>query len=1017
MSEEQYRERVRLELLAQRTDTQPGFRDQFGFIVDYSDGVPDTEGEGVLHTAISAVALATGNFHQDPWESANANQHLQELLGALRDRGWGNQDGLGRSHPIRHPNVLEYNSAGNAFRNSPLTKDGFGAVVAACLYAYKCPNATDALRGDATSLIQKWIEYLVFSQWRTHSTYIPGEFEKEGKNYKNIFRNSTGGRVKFKGPEAFMLLPHEIYALQNAGAALGQQTSDWDVWIGGMGAELKQTIIDLVAPYIGDACKRAMSAILDKIKIAIPYSIPLGSADWNFGKLEGVFVVGIPSDVRMEIATSFGNAIRDIIREYVRLGNLANIQTSQLLDLAISRILDLLPDALGPDKWRSILTLGMRQISPWLDGSVWLEAITFAATLQLLKTQGADVQSYTLWSYAVTFETRPELADLLRPLVKEFFSALRGQGNPIGMWAWLAEDTGRVNEHLSTFYSAPSPYHWSKFAYGSEAYGEWVDDVVVLPAPPDDYEERDGKPNPKLKQSPRIDYLVLQGLAEKGPPRGLSDVAQDWFETFRDAAKELFENFLESVKQLLEQLGVVAIEGLSRVDFHIDTPLIPPIAIHGDAGHGDAHGDIGHGDGHADAGHADAHGDAGHGDVHGDAGHGDFHGDAGHGDAHGDIAHGDAHGDGFLGSFHTDSGLGVHLDMSLAGAHGDSAIVNVHGDAGPLGVHGDSPEIGLHGDSESVGVHGDSPSVGVHGDSPGAGHLDAHGDVSNGGHFDAPIIPPILITSSTPHGDAHGDAGHGDAHGDFGHGDAHGDAGHGDIHADAGHGDAHADVGHGDGHGDVGHGLGGPHADWGGVGIHGDSGGVGLHGDSPGVGIHGDLASVGAHGDSPDVGVHGDSPEKQLHVDMPGFGHGDVHLDRAANVNDEENPLETNTDAPTAGIPGTIHFDSHSDAPEPVHQDSHSDTTQTTIPPVVLSHIDSHADTSGRRHSDSHSDSVQFERTTMHLDMHADTQRSAHGDSHLDTVLEGNTSAYFDVHADAAGPPHADAHGDTASRI
>jgi hypothetical protein len=1026
MSEEQYRDRVRKELLQVRTDTDTGFRDQFGFIVDYNGGKPDTEGEGTLHTGVAVVALATGNFHQDAWETANANQYLQQLLETLRDRGWGNQDGLGRKHPIRHPNVFDYNSAGTAFRNSPLTKDGFGPIIAASLYAYKCPHSSDAVRGDATSLIQKWIEYLVFSQWRTHSNYIAGEFEPSNadgeigtdsehtKYYKNIF-NNEGKRVKFKGPEAFLLLPHEIYALQNVGAALGQETSTWDVWKGGMLPELKQTITDLVAPYIGDACKRAISAILDKLKIAIPYSISLGAEGWNFGKLEGVFAVGIPSDVRMAIATSFGDAVRDIIREFVRLDNLAKGQTDQLLDLAVSRILDLLPNWLGADKWRAILTLALRQISPWLDGSIWLEAITYAGTLQLLKKLGVDIQSYSLWSYAVTFETRPELASLLRPIVQEFFSALRGQGNPVGMWAWLAEDSGRVNEQLETFVSAPSPYHWDKFAYGSEAYGDWVADVVTPP------EEIGDKPNPANKQSPRLDYLVLQGLEEMGPPRGLPDVAQDWFDKFRDAVKDLFDNFLANAKQLIEHLGMVALDGLSKVDFHVDSPAIPPVHIHGDAGHGDAHGDVGHGDVHADAGHGDAHGDAGHGDVHGDTVHGDFHEDAGHWDQHLDIPsptnfHSDFHTDTWAMKYHEDrhgdNRIEAHGDQSLGGAHGDSAIVRVHGDAGPLGVHGDSPAVGLHGDSPSVGVHGDSPSVGVHGDTPPVGHLDAHGDVGNGGHLDSPIIPPIKITSSTPHGDAHGDAGHGDAHSDIGHGDAHGDAGHGDIHADAGHGDAHADVGHGDAHGDLGHGLGGPHADWGGAGIHGDSGGIGLHGDSPGVGLHGDSPSLGLHGDSPSVGVHGDCPANELHADMPGLGHGDVHIDRA-DTRDGLEPSATHTDAPLAGIPGSIHVDTHADAPEAVHQDSHSDTTFGNIPPVLLSHVDSHADTNGpHQHSDSHSDSVRYDRSTMHIDMHADTGHPEHGDSHLDTTLTGPTQSHFDVHVDAIGPPHADAHGD-----
>src|SRR5208337_5534268 len=577
MTEEQYRDKVRRELLASRTAAQTGFRDEFGYIDDFSGGNLTPDGEGTLNTAIAAIALATGNYHQDDWEVAQANQRILELITSLHDGGWGNPDGLGRVYPVRHPKVFDYNSAGVAFRKTPMSKDAFGPVIAACYYAFKCPHSSDAVRAISVKLIQKWIELLIFSQWNLHPDVFAGEYEQDtsGKNYKNIFSDSHGGQVKFKGPDTYILLPHEIYAIQSVGAALGQQTSDWNVWSGGMLPEIKQTIINIIAPYAGDACKRAMSAILDKLEIAIPYDIPLGGPGWNFGSLKGVFAFGIPSDVRMAIATSFGNAIRDIIEEMARLDNLLNLQASELLDTAISRILDGLPGALGPDKWRSILTLGMKQVSPWIDGSIWVEALTFAATLQLLKTQPTFVQSYTLWSYAVTFETRPDLADLLRPLVKEFFSALRGQGNPIGMWAWLAEDTGRVNEQLATFYNA-SPYLWKSFAYGSTAYDTWlVQEVVITP------ETSDGVPNSANPQTPRKDYLVLQGLSEKGTPPGMTGVAEDWLNLFRQAAGDLFNSFLSSAKQEIEHLGIVAIDGLSKVDFHTDSPLIPPVHIHG----------------------------------------------------------------------------------------------------------------------------------------------------------------------------------------------------------------------------------------------------------------------------------------------------------------------------------------------------------------------------------------------------------------------------------------------------
>ena len=156
-----------------------------------------------------------------------------------------------------------------------------------------------------------------------------------------------------------------------------------------------QAVVDVVAPYVGDASKRSLSAILDKIELAVPYDLTLGAPGFNLGKLKGVFHVGIPSNLRITIATAFWNGRAGFIAESVRLANLQDNQTEQLLDLAISRILDQFPGVLGPDRWRSILALTLKQVSPWLDGSVWLEAVTFAATLELLKKEGADVQSYT----------------------------------------------------------------------------------------------------------------------------------------------------------------------------------------------------------------------------------------------------------------------------------------------------------------------------------------------------------------------------------------------------------------------------------------------------------------------------------------------------------------------------------------------------------------------------------------------------------------------------------------------
>ena len=881
--ESDYKQRVRRELLETRTGDTVGFTDDAGYVADFENGTLTTLGEGTLHTAIAAIALAADNFQQSEWETAEANNALLKRLKTLLDSSWGNVDGLGQSHPIRHPNVFDYDNDGNELRRSPMTKDSFGAIVVACLYSHRCPNSSDEVRATSVALIQKWIDYLVTHTWRTHSNFLVGEFESEEVDgeakYKNIFQKD-GGRVMFKGPESFMLLPHEILALQNVGSTLGQVTSGWNI-LTALAAEVRQQIVDIGAPYIGGVAEKGMRSVLDQLVLSIPYSIPLGTDQVNFGKLEGDFRFGIPGDTHSAIAASFGNAVRDLVKEAIELETLAILQPGALLGLAISKVLDLFPAAIGAENWRTILTSAMRQLLPWIDGTFWLEVAFLATTIELVKKLDTDEQSYTMWSIAAVFETRPEHTQILRPLVQELFSFLRGHGNPNGLWAWLAEDGGRVSEQLSTF-EDKSPYNWDRFAYGSTPYDEWLDDAV---------------PNPEdaARQSPRIDYLVLDGLREKGPPSDIVDVANTWFNEFRAAVEELLTKFLDAVNELLKTIGLTAIQGLSRIAFHVDSPLIPPIILHGDAGHGDVHGDLGHGDAHADAGHGDGHGDAGHADAHGDVGHGDMHGDAGHGDAHGDVTHGDSHGDGFLGQAHLDQGLGVHLDESFGGVHGDTSALGLHADGGPLGLHADSPSVGVHADNASVGYHVDSPLLNLHVDTAPVGHLDLHGDVENHGHFDSALTPHVDIDFSTPHGDAHGDAGHGDAHGDAGHGDAHGDIGHGDFHGDIGHGDLHGDVGHGDSHGDAPP-VGGLHADWSGLGLHGDNSAVGIHGDSDSVGVHGDSESIGAHVDNPAIGLHGDIPSTEQKVAFPGLGHGDVHIDGA---DDDEDSTQELPPAPT----------------------------------------------------------------------------------------------------------------------
>ena len=552
------------------------FRDHYGYIAALHAGGLQADGEATLYTALAVLALAAGNNHQDAWEATNADDRIAELLTTLRDQSWGNQDGLGRVHPIRHPDVYDYDEPGNKIRNSPLTKDSFGAIVAAAYYAYFCPHSSERVRGLARDLMRKWSEYLVLNQWRTHSTYIAGEFETVPKKkrdpvtgewkdsddsaYKYIFGPPGNNeplverQVDAKGPESFLLLPHELYALRNVAAKLGIPTTQWDIWSNELPAELKQTIADVAAPYLADAAGRGLDYILQRLGYAIPYSIPLGPPEWNFGKVEGVFEVKIPSDDRQRIVAGFRDVVRDVIKEAVRLNNFRDNQAGDLIGLAVNRVLDIFPNSLGPNKWRSILVGAVQQVVPWLSSAGWVEAATFLGTLAFLRLTAdkkADVVSYTLWVYAVECETRPEMEDILKPFVQEFFSYVRGHDNPNGLWAWLAEDTGRVHDEIALFESN-HPRTWSNFAFGSAKFDEWLN-------------KREPNPETAKDQFPRLDYLLLKALDEKGPPRGVTDVLADWWHAFEDAVGDASQLFIESVKEQFERLGQFSRDAIDAV--------------------------------------------------------------------------------------------------------------------------------------------------------------------------------------------------------------------------------------------------------------------------------------------------------------------------------------------------------------------------------------------------------------------------------------------------------------------
>jgi hypothetical protein len=523
-----------------------GFQDSYGYIVDRkTDGAAETLGEATLHTAIAAVAIATGNVHQDPWEKAEADRVLGGVLDALTEHSWGNPDGLGRRHPIRHPDVFDYAADGTRIRNSPLTKDSFGAIVAACYYAYTGPHSSDAVRTKARALMAKWIEYLVLHQWRLHSSthpaYFEGEFECKDHEYVNIFSDAHRKPKSCKDPDAFLLVPHEVYALKSAGAVLGLNTAHISPWGSSLPVALRQTIVDVAAPYLAGAAAHALELVLSSLTIRIPYSVAFGgvAAGWPFGELAGEFVIDVlPDDTQRTIVEEFRNALADAIREVFRLTHLGQFQTVDLIGVGVDRILDRLPDSLGKDSWRTVLTTAMQQLAGWLRQDIWIEAASVIGALHPMEViYKPDVVSFTMWSVAVECETNPAMTTLLKPFLLQFWAFLRGRRNANGLWAWLVDDTGRVEEQL-TLFETSEPTRWDKFAYGSTPFDEW----------------RDKPPKADIR-SPRLDHLVLDGLYEKGGPPTLPETAGDWWDRFVEAARQAADNLVALIREQFTASG------------------------------------------------------------------------------------------------------------------------------------------------------------------------------------------------------------------------------------------------------------------------------------------------------------------------------------------------------------------------------------------------------------------------------------------------------------------------------
>jgi hypothetical protein len=459
-------------------------------------GIADTRGEATYYTAIAVVALATGNYVQQSWDIANANDSIIKLLRVLEDKSWGNQDSAGTFHPIRHPELFDYDKNNVKIQQRPLTKDSFGPILAACYYAFSCPNSSAAVRDQCKSLLKKWIAYLESHKYTLHTESFNTEFS--GGTF------DSAGKPQAKLSETdFVLLPSDLIALRNCASALDLKTSV-NPWIDSA-ITIWTELTTSLAIDCGKIARKGLSYVLDHFVVKLSKGHEL-IPRWPSSKIPINISLGIPRTFRDRIEEVFEFTVRTYCEALFGDPAVLGPQGDKILIAAVDAITGLFPTNWDFFPIGTVLVDLLKQIMPWLDGEILSEWYAFTGTL--LYSVGSNKPAfvgYFVWTVAVEMETQRAIIPLLAPNVSVYFFGIKAEGNPCGLWAWLAHQDGIVASQLQTF-EGEALSHWKTYAWET-AYDEWI--------------KHNLNPDQDTKGPPcsRLDYLVLCGLAEKGAPK------------------------------------------------------------------------------------------------------------------------------------------------------------------------------------------------------------------------------------------------------------------------------------------------------------------------------------------------------------------------------------------------------------------------------------------------------------------------------------------------------------------
>lgn len=535
-----------------------GFVDCDGYIMEVSDGHAESVGEATYYTAVTIVALATDFHRPEDWELANTNATIEGFLACLLDKSWGNEDVNGQKHPIRHPKLCQYDADGNYVRQTPLNRDSFAQIVAACYYSFHCPRTTDEIRTTCRDIIAKWIGYLEMHKNSTHPNQRPDEFDKDDDDkLTHLFANTTRGPITYVGPETYVLAPHELASLRSCALSMGleQESAKISAWIH-FAVAVDEFVTDGIADWLAGIAAKWLREILNvfrgtlsvdqelipgfprsKLKI----KVDLGLDERTVGAMVGVFQKAVRESCRYALynpeAVYFSTGADDILED------------------AIDKFIDLFPDRLYVLPLPSVMKTLLEQAMPWLRAQSLADAATFLLALAAAESvdqfKDSSFAGYFFWNWAVELDARPELTPVVADRLDGYFTYINGLENPNGLWAWLVGKDDVVRAQLAAFEGTESG--WTQYAYASTNYDVWLTDKLATSA------TEGGK-----SFSPRIDYLALRGFCERGRPQPLHgsistkilrDVIAAWLDEAAAEARDRFRQVGEAVEEFWDLGG------------------------------------------------------------------------------------------------------------------------------------------------------------------------------------------------------------------------------------------------------------------------------------------------------------------------------------------------------------------------------------------------------------------------------------------------------------------------------